>query len=54
MNHSSIEPEDLLTTPDTPGNAMQASDSTHLGTCEESTKTWKEGKGLVPAFISLQ
>jgi hypothetical protein len=52
----SIEIGDLLTTSDTPGHAMKASDSGKAfgSVLGKALKPWSQGEGLIPILVTLQ
>lgn len=55
-SNGSIQPGDLLTTSDTPGHAMKATDSTkaHGAILGKAMTSLEEGRGLVLVLVSLQ
>jgi rRNA processing protein Krr1/Pno1 len=54
--HGSIEVGDLLTTSDTPGHAMKATDSLKAfgSVIGKALRPLKEGQALIPILIALQ
>jgi len=54
--HNAVEPGDLITTSDTPGHGMKASDHTKAqgAIIGKAMTSLPEGKGLVLMLVSLQ
>jgi hypothetical protein len=55
-SYESVEVGDLLTTSNTPGHAMKASDSSRAfgAVIGKALRPLREGKALVPILVALQ